>query len=231
MRTWTGVYEDRKKNQITVKSVQRPPKVRSFRVAGGKRRFKLVTLKTTLREVIIVAKGTKTRKKAVEEDVEEIESLEDLEDDDVEDEDEPEAVEDDEDEDEDEPAPKSKKGKAKAAAAKTTRAKSNGRVGSAEIAEAAGVDARTLRMVLRKHSVEKDEESGRYEWDSLKDPEVKKILKWIKAGEADDIKKESLDRLKAKKAADKAKAEKKSGKGKKGKKAKKVVEDEDEDDD
>lgn len=233
--------------EVTVTTPYKPDRVRKFKAAGGVRKFTAVKAKSTTREVMIVAKAAKKapkNKKAAEaevtddeleelteDDLDDLEDeLEDLEDDDeVETEDED--VEDDESDDEDEededeePAPKKKGMKAR-----QSRAKSNGKVGTAEIAEEAGVDARTLRMVLRKHQVPKDEETGRYEWDSLENKTVKKILKWIKAGEADAIKKEGLDRLKAqqeKKRAAKKEGGKKNKKG--GKKAKKVVEDEEDD--
>jgi hypothetical protein len=84
-------------------------------------------------------------------------------------------------------------------------------------------------MVLRKHNVEKDAETGRYEWSSMNHKTVKQILRWIEKGEHNDIKKDSLDRLKAKKAAEKAEAPAAKKKNKKGKKSKRVVvEDDDE---
>ena len=106
-------------------------------------------------------------------------------------------------------------------------------IGTAEIAEAAGVDSRTLRMVLRKHSVAKDEETGRYEWPSLNHKQVKQILKWIKAGEADNIKQDAFNKLKERKAAkeDEApatKSKKAKDKAKKNKKSKRVVVEDDE---
>lgn len=127
-------------------------------------------------------------------------------------------------------------GKGKSEESKPSRSHTtDGKVGTREIAEAAGLEGtsgtRALRMVLRKHSVDKDPETGRYEWDSLKDPTVKKILKWIAEGEAEAVKKEGLDRLKAqqqeKREAKKTKKEgKKDKSGKKGKKSKKSDDDE-----
>lgn len=138
------------------------------------------------------------------------------------------------------PAPKKKKGKKNkdanvevetpkkkrgGAAPGESRAAANGKVGSAEIAAAGGTDARTLRMVLRKHQIEKNPETNRYEWDSMKDPTVKKILKLLKDGEADNVKQEGLQRLKdskaAKDAAEKTAESNGNGGGKKGKKDKK----------
>jgi hypothetical protein len=141
-----------------------------------------------------------------------------------------------------------KKGKAAKEAARTaakkrggalpgeSRAAANGKVGTAEIAAAGGTDARTLRMVLRKHEVEKNEETGRYEWGSMKDPAVKKILKLLKDGAAEEIKTEALNKLKERNDAKKktkdtstdstngdgatGEAKKKNKKNKKGKKNK-----------
>jgi hypothetical protein len=142
------------------------------------------------------------------------------------------------DEDDTPPPAKAKKGKSNKSKAKPSRSRTtDGMVGTAEIAEAAGVDSRTLRMVLRKHSVPKDEETGRYEWPSLNHKQVKQILKWIKAGEADNIKQDAFNKLKERKAAkeDEAPATKgkkdkaKKDKVKKNKKSKRVVvEDDDE---
>lgn len=166
-------------------------------------------------------------------DTELLEELDELEEsDDAEDTDADEDDTEDEDDEDEEPAPKKgKKGKASTTSTPSRSRTTDGKVGTREIAEKAGVSGRVLRMVLRKHEVEKDSETGRYEWDSMKDKEVKQILKWIEDGEAANIQKEALDKLKAKKAADKeaeAPATKGSKKGKKGKKGKKVVDEDDE---
>lgn len=124
-------------------------------------------------------------------------------------------VDPDTDEEDDEPKKGAKKKR------RQSRAAADGKIGTQEIADRAGVDGRTLRMVLRKHRIEKDEESGRYQWDDWDDKEVKKILKLIKDGAAREVKRESLDKLKANQEAKKGK------KGKKGKKNKKKSEDED----
>lgn len=119
-----------------------------------------------------------------------------------------------------------KKKRSTGAAPGKSRAAANGKVGTAEIAAEGGCDARTLRMVLRKLQIEKDEETGRYEWDSMKDPTVKKILKELKGGAAERVKQEGLQRLKDQKAAkdaakkteeagDKPAKDKKKGKKKK----------------
>jgi len=184
--------------------------------------------------VIIVA-STKGRKKAVTEDeLEEIEGLEDIEieddedeiEDEIEDDDEEEPEDEDEDED-DEPAPKAKKGRAKKAAPKP-RVRDDGMVGTTEVAAEFGVDSRTLRMVLRKHGIPKNADSGRYEWEGLNDKTVVKIGKLIAKGEAKAVKTESLQKLKDKKEAEKAAAAKATKKTKKAKKV--VVVDDDEDD-
>jgi hypothetical protein len=244
---YVALYRAKGGATVVVKSLTPPPETRTFKVAGGIRKFKRVRYKQHLQEVLIVAKSTKAKGKGKGtttvtddelEDLETVDDLEDLEDevdeDEEEDEDEDEDDEDDEPEDEDdedddeeeEPPTKASRKKAKSKP-KQSQASKNGKVGTAEVAEAAGVDGRTLRMVLRKHSVPKDEETGRYEWSSLKAPEVKKILKWIEKGEAQDIKNEALDKLKAKKAAEKdAKAKTSKTSKKKGKK-KRVVEDDD----
>jgi hypothetical protein len=228
LKTYRGLYRSKKGDEVTVKMLSRPPATRVFRAATGRRKYKLVALHSKITEVIYVAKGTKNRKKSVDQEAEELAALEELEDDDEEEPElEDEDSEDDEDEsdDEDEPAPKKGK-KAPKSAPKESRAKADGQIGTAELAAHAGVDSRTLRMVLRKHKVEKDEESGQYRWKSLKDKEVVKILKLLKSGEAEKIKKESLDALKERQAE--KKAGKEAGKkGKKSKKAKKVEEDED----
>lgn len=119
-------------------------------------------------------------------------------------------AEDDEDEDEEEveEAPKSKKSSKKGKAAakapkkKSTPSKSrttDGKVGVQEVAEAAGTTPRALRMLLRKHGIQKDEDVARYEWSSLNHPEVKKVLKLVKEGGIKKAQKGSLDKLKSSK--------------------------------
>jgi hypothetical protein len=225
-----------------VKTPYPPPKRKKM----GNRVYRLVDTTKSTQEVIIMAKATKKAPVVTDDELEELDALEELDDLDEDDEDETvadaELVEDDdEDEDDEEVEPVAKKTKRQAkndASAPTTAKPSrsrttDGKVGTREIAEAAGVDGRTLRMVLRKHQVPKDPETGRYEWDSMKAKPVKQILKWIENGEAQDIKTAALDKLKADKAAKKAAKDDeapavKSKKGKKNKKAKvAVVEDDD----
>lgn len=221
-----------------VKSLTPPPDTRKFKVAGGIRKYKRVAFKEQLQEVIIVAKATKTKKNAksnevTDDEIDELEGLEDLDEEleEAEDEDEDEEESDDEDDDdEEEEAPKKGKGKKASSKPKQSQAAKAGFVGTSELAEDLGIDSRSLRMVLRKLR-EKDEgfapdsESGRYQWKSLNDPQVKNIKKAIKDGLHTQIKNESLQKLKDKKAAEKGakdKTDKKSSKkGKKDKKNKK----------
>ena len=55
-------------------------------------------------------------------------------------------------------------------------------------------------MLLRKHAVPTDPDSGRYQWKSLTSPQVVKIGKLIKAGEHKKAQREGLDKLKASKS-------------------------------
>ncbi len=104
-------------------------------------------------------KGKKAKDVEVEVDETEDEDLEDLDLEDLADEEvDDEAVET-EDEDEDEPKAKKKKSKAKAKKESST-------IGSADLAETLEVSGRELRVMLRDHKVEKNE-NGRYEWASV----------------------------------------------------------------
>lgn len=223
--------------ELTVRTLQPPPNTRVFGTGHGRKKFKAVRIKTNTKECIIVAKAAKQDKPVKDEELEALENIDE----------ELEALAETTGEDEEEApteAPKKnkkgKKGKTKDSAPKESRSRTtDGKVGTREIADAAGLEgtsgARTLRMVLRKHAIPKDDETGRYEWASLKDPTVKKILKLIEGGEAEKVKKEGLDRLKQQQE-DKRAAKKngdgggKKGKGKKGKKNKKaaVVDEDDE---
>lgn len=96
--------------------------------------------------------------------------------------------EDEDDEPEEKPKAKSKKSKAKGKKkgkggnAPPTRELPKGRLGAQDVADAAGVDARKVRVFLRKHADEfpKDEELGRY---SFTKTDVKKIVKAMKAAD------------------------------------------------
>jgi len=120
-------------------------------IAGGK-------------ETVVAPKGKKRVEieEEVEDEVEDLDDLEDLED--LADEAEAE-VEEDEEEDEDE-APRKKKSKGKTRARSTGRAE--GTIGTQELADALDTDAKNLRVMLRDHNVEKNE-NKRYEWESVDD--------------------------------------------------------------
>lgn len=130
------------------------------------------------------------RKKQSEEDVDDL--LEELDE-----------VSDEEDEFEEEPdakPTKSKRSKAKKAAKPK---KEREGIGTNEVAAEAGIDSRKLRMLLRAEFPR--EEGGRYQWKSLNDPEVKAILKRIRAGGANEAQQKSLDKVKGKKKTSKKK--------------------------
>lgn len=227
MRTYKALYRSKSGVEITIRSVTKPPRTRTFRTSAGTRKFKLVKLQTSMREVLIVAK-TKNRKKAVDKDeLEEIEALEELEELDEEEDEEDEDVEEDEDEDEeepddededededdeDEPPAKSKKKSTTKSKGKTkSRAAANGKVGTQEVASHFGIDGRALRVLLRRHEIPTDPDSGRYEWPSLSNKTVVRIGKLIKSGEHKRAQREQLDKVKAnaaKKSAAKGKSTK-----------------------
>lgn len=171
-------------------------------------------------------KSGKGKGKAAEPEVEETPEViedEDFEEDDLDDldeESEDDAEEDDdleEIEDDEEPAPKAKKNKAKSTKAKAP-AREKIEFGSSWLAQHATettgvtVDARSLRILLRKMA--KNEEIGagrddksRYSWTGPKDPEVKLIVKAIKGGALEKTKSDGLEAARAAKAAKKAAAE------------------------
>lgn len=179
---WTAIYRCVKhpKHEVVLTSVDKPEEERTFRVSGvGNARFRAVSI-TPLREPKggfreMAKKRKRKTKSKKEEPAEELEGLEGLEDDleDL-DEDEPDDVEededdsdDDEDEDEEEEKPKrKKKGKGKKGKAPPTRELPKGKYGAGEIAKIAGVDARAVRLFLRKKpnkkKFPKDKELGRY---------------------------------------------------------------------
>lgn len=236
---YSAVYKNRQGKVIVVRrTLQPPPQTRLFTGKGGLQKYTLTHTRRATREVIIMAKAAKKTKPETEEidddeldELAALEGLDDLDEDEDEDEDDTDTDEDDEDDDDDEDEAPKKKGKSsKSKSTKPKKVVEKDYVGSAEVAEHFGVDTRTLRMVFRKHEIQKDPDSNQYRWKSLNDPVVKKIGKLLKAGAADDIKKESLEKLKTQQAEKKAaaKAAKESGKGKKGKKnKKKVIEDDD----
>jgi len=269
-KTWPGyvaLYKSKRGDKIVVRSITKPPPVRKFKVAGGIRNFYLIKSKKHLQEVLIVARTTKKpakkapakkrgasrRKKqedveVTDDEIDELESVDELdededdleedededleeedEDEEEDDEDEPEDEDEDDEEDEDEDDEEDEEPPKRSRKPRQSRAAADGKVGTNEIAQKAGVDSRTLRMVLRKHKVKKDSETRRYQWSSFKHPTVVKILKWLEDGEADDVKTESLDKLKKTQEAKRAKSGKKAKKPAAKKRRRKVVE-EDEDD-
>lgn len=164
-------------------------------------------------------------RKSVEDELDDLD-LDDLDDIDEEADEEDEVEDDeeveDEDEDDDDPdeAPKARKSK-KSKKSKTAKAprKEKVGIGTKEIAEEAGIEQRVLRQFLRSSEYQpRDEREGRYSWPSLRDPEVKEILKKIKGGAAAKMNKEKLAELKektqAKKSAGKKTSAKKSSKKK-----------------
>lgn len=249
IKTYTTTYKAGR-TRIVVKSVTKPKPKRLFRTARGLRTFKATHTRVARKELLIVmaTKGkNRTKGKQVDEELKELEELEELdeldeeEDEEEEDEDEDDEEEDDEPEDEDdededdeeeEPAPKKSRSKTKSKSKKTSesRASANGKVGTQEVAKEFGIDGRTLRILLRRHEIEKDEDSGRYEWSSLNHPVVKKIGKLVKSGAAKRAKQEGLDKLKASKTKS-TKSKTKSAPAKKTttKKKRRVVEDDEDD--
>jgi len=130
------------------------------------------------------------RKTKVEEIDDLVDDLDELEDEDLE-------VEVDEDEEDPDEAPKKRRPRK---AAKPKAEKTG--IGTAEVADEAGIESRQLRMFLRAKGYQpRDEREGRYNWPSLNDPEVKQILSEIRKGEAEKLNKEKLAALKEKKAA------------------------------
>lgn len=115
--------------------------------------------------------------------------------------------------DEDRPKRKGKKGK-KAAAKKGKAKKERTGIGTAELAEEAGVESRVLRQLLRKE-FPMEEGQTRYEWKSLDDPQARRILKRIASGAAKDTQRERLAELKERKAKKGKKATAKKGAAKK----------------
>lgn len=176
-------------------------------------------------------KSTKGKGKAAAEEIE-VETPEVIEDEDFEEDDLDDLDEDTEDEDEesedddleevedDEPAPKAKKGSAKKSGSKAAKAPAREKIefGSTWLAEHATettgvkVDARSLRILLRKMT--KNDEIGagrddksRYSWTGPKDPEVKLIIKAIKGGALEKTKSDGLAAARAAKQAKKEAAE------------------------
>ena len=144
---------------------------------------------------------TKSKSDEIDDLVDDLDELEDEEvDEEEEDEDEEEDEEDEEDDEDEDPdeAPKARKGRSKRAPAKAKKERSG--IGTVEVAEAAGTNPRALRGFLRAKGYQpRDDREGRYNWKSLNDPEVKKILREVRAGELKAQNKEKLAGLKGKK--------------------------------
>lgn len=158
-------------------------------------------------EIDALVEGLDEEVEDEDEDVEEVEDDDEAEG--VEEADDDDDEEDDEEEDPDE-AP-AKKGRSKSKSAKAKKERTG--IGTKEVAEEAGVDQRTLRMYLRAQGFQpRDDRDGRYEWKSLNDKEVQRILKGIKSGEVKKMNKERLDDLKGKKKSTAKKTDSKSTK-------------------
>jgi hypothetical protein len=140
---------------------------------------------------------------ALVDDLDELDEDEEVEEEDVEEEEEEDVVEDEDEDDEDEededPDEAPRKRSRSKSKTKTTKAKAVG-VGTVEVAEAAGIEPRQLRMFLRAEGVQAgDSREGRYHWKSLNDPEVKRIIKAIRSGAVKKLNEEKLEGLKSKK--------------------------------
>lgn len=149
----------------------------------------------------MAAAATRTRTKAKPAPEPEVEDIDDLE---LE-----EAGDDDADEVEDAPAPKkSTKAKAKAAAKDDKPAFGTSEL-AAHVSEATGksYDGKAIRVLLRKMAkdgvIERTvgEDRARYSFTGPNDPQVKAIVKAVKAGAIEAEKKAGLDRAKASKEA------------------------------
>lgn len=156
------------------------------------------------------------KRKATEDEIDDlVDDLDEL------DEDEEEVEVDDEDEDDDEveddpdEAPKAKRSRKKSSSKKAAATKSG--VGTAELADEAGVEARQVRAFLRSSGYQpRDEREGRYNWASRKDPEFREIVKKIKGGAVERMNKQKLADLKEKKSKKStAKSTKKKSRAKK----------------
>lgn len=154
---------------------------------------KLTTLEATRKPTQGKEKGMARKSQA--EDLDDlVDELDELELDDAE-------VEDDPDE-----APKKRRTR-KTSTAKAEKKEKTG-VGTKELAEAAGVEPRQLRMFLRSAGYQpKDDRDGRYTWKSLNDPEAKEIIKKVKAGAVEKINKEKVAELKTRKSRSKKDAD------------------------
>lgn len=201
---WTAIYKcpkHPKQQPVVVNSVEQPEEQRTFRVQGvGNCTFVAVSVTELIEpkggfNAMAKRKRKSRSKKKKEEATDELEGLEGL-DDDLEelDEEEPEEVEDeeteddeeesDDEEDEEEEKPKrkrKKKGSSKKGSAPPTRELPKGKYGAGEIAELAGVDARAVRLFLRKKANKKkfpkDKELNRYSFTKKQAVQIAKAIK------------------------------------------------------
>jgi hypothetical protein len=114
-------------------------------------------------------------------------------------------LEDEEEEDPDEAPKRTRKTRKKKATTKRVKVEQNG-VGTSDVAAAAGIEPRQLRMYLRAQGIEPTE--GRYNWPSLESREVKQILGAINKGAVDKLNKEKLADLKGRSKTKKTAAKK-----------------------
>jgi hypothetical protein len=154
----------------------------------------------------------RTKKKAADEELEEL--MDELEDDELEDEEE-EYEEEDEEEEEDEdeepdeaPRARSKRGRAKKAKKRTSNGVSV-EFGAPEVADLVGTTPRQLRALLRAEpdlASRTDGDTGRYSWRGPNDPKVKAIMKRVKGGAIKEAQAASLEKLKSRKSKKKSSA-------------------------
>jgi hypothetical protein len=146
-----------------------------------------------LKEENMARRKAKSEEDEIDELVDSLDELDEEEEEDVEDvEDEDEFEEEEEEEDPDE-APKRARKSRKKASTEKVKAEQDG-VGTAEVAAAAGIEPRQLRMYLRAQGIEPVE--GRYNWPSLESKQVKQILGAINKGAVDKLNKAKLAELK-----------------------------------
>lgn len=138
----------------------------------------------------------KSEEDEIDELVDSLDELDEEEEEEVEEVEDEDEFEDEEEEDPDE-APKSRRGRKKKTAAKKAAPEKSG-VGTAEVADAAGIEPRQLRMYLRSKGIQPGggDGGGRYNWSSMNAKEVKQILADINKGAVDKLNKEKLADLK-----------------------------------
>lgn len=156
----------------------------------------------------------KTEDEEVDDILDELDEDEELEDEDEEVEDDEleddEDVEEEDDDEEPDEAPRAKRSRTKKTASKKKAAAKDG-IGTAELAAEAGVSSRELRMFLRDQNIQANRE-GRYNWPSVDSREAQMIIKKIKGGAVSKLRKEQLDKVKARGTAKRATAKKSTAK-------------------